>query len=70
MRVKASYLESDITSSGEKELLGLLVTQTERAKFWSPVVIELKKNGASRASSEILSAKSDIKLKSLLEGEQ
>ena len=45
VRVKAVYLALGVNLSGEKELLGLWVAQTEGAKFWLQVVTELKNRG-------------------------
>jgi putative transposase len=42
---KAVYLALGINLSGEKELLGLWIAQTEGAKFWLQVVTELKNRG-------------------------
>ena len=43
--VKAIYLALGITMTGQKEVLGLWVAQTEGAKFWLQVVTELKNRG-------------------------
>lgn len=45
VRTKAVYLAIGINMQGEKEVLGLWVSQTEGAKFWLGVVIELKNRG-------------------------
>ena len=45
VRVKAVYLAIGINMSGEKEVLGLWLAQTEGAKFWLQVVTELKNRG-------------------------
>jgi putative transposase len=45
IRVKAVYLALGINLSGEKELLGIWIAQTEGAKFWLQVVTELKNRG-------------------------
>ena len=45
VRVKAVYLALGINLSGEKELLGIWIAQTEGAKFWLQVVTELKNRG-------------------------
>ena len=45
VRVKAVYLALGVNLSGEKELLGLWIAQTEGAKFWLQVVTELKNRG-------------------------
>lgn len=45
MRTKAVYLAIGINMQGEKEVLGLWVSQTEGAKFWLGVVTELKNRG-------------------------
>ena len=42
VRVKAVYLAIGINMSGEKEVLGLWLAQTEGAKFWLQVVTELR----------------------------
>jgi putative transposase len=42
VRVKAVYLAIGINMSGEKEVMGLWIAQTEGAKFWLQVVTELK----------------------------
>ncbi len=45
VRVKAVYLAIGINLNGEKEVLGLWISQTEGAKFWLQVVTELKNRG-------------------------
>ncbi|HWV44719.1 MAG TPA: IS256 family transposase [Nitrospira sp.] len=45
VRAKAVYLAIGINLSGEKEVLGLWISQTEGAKFWLQVVTELKNRG-------------------------
>ena len=45
VRAKAVYLALGINMSGEKEILGLWIAQTEGAKFWLQVVTELKNRG-------------------------
>jgi putative transposase len=45
VRTKAIYLALGLNLSGEKELLGLWIAQTEAAKFWLQVVTELKNRG-------------------------
>ena len=45
MRAKAVYLALGISMTGEKEILGLWIAQTEGAKFWLQVVTELKNRG-------------------------
>lgn len=50
VRIKAVYLAIGITMSGNKEVLGLWLAQTEGAKFWLQVVTELR-NGACKTSS-------------------
>ena len=45
VRTKAVYLALGINISGEKELLGIWIAQTEGAKFWLAVVTELKNRG-------------------------
>ena len=47
VRVKAVYLALGVNLSGEKELLGLWIAQTEGAKFWLHVVTELKNRGVA-----------------------
>ena len=45
VRVKAVYLAIGVTMTGEKEVLGLWLSQTEGAKFWLQVVTELRNRG-------------------------
>ena len=45
VRNKAVYLAIGITCSGDKEVLGLWIEQTEGAKFWLRVMNELKARG-------------------------
>ena len=45
VRAKAVYLALGINMTGEKEVLGLWIAQTEGAKFWLQVVTELKNRG-------------------------
>ena len=45
VRNKAIYLALGINLDGEKELLGLWISQTEGAKFWLGVLTELKNRG-------------------------
>ena len=45
VRAKAVYLSIGINMSGEKEVLGLWVAQTEGAKFWLQVITELRNRG-------------------------
>jgi len=45
VRVKAVYLAIGITMTGEKDVLGLWLAQTEGAKFWLQVVTELRNRG-------------------------
>ena len=45
VRAKAVYLALGINMSGEKELLGIWIAQTEGAKFWLQVITELKNRG-------------------------
>jgi len=45
VKAKAIYLALGITMTGQKEVLGLWVVQTEGAKFWLQVVTELKNRG-------------------------
>jgi putative transposase len=42
VKVKAVYLAIGVTMTGEKEVLGLWLAQTEGAKFWLQVVTELR----------------------------
>ncbi|TNF74473.1 MAG: IS256 family transposase [Acidobacteria bacterium] len=46
VRNKAVYLAIGITCSGDKEILGLWIEQTEGAKFWLRVMNELRARGA------------------------
>lgn len=45
VRNKAVYLALGITRTGEKDVLGLWIEQTEGAKFWHRVMTELKTRG-------------------------
>jgi len=45
VRNKAVYVALALTLSGEKEVLGLWIEQTEGAKFWLGVLNELKTRG-------------------------
>ena len=45
VRAKAVYLAIGIDLTGNKEVLGLWIAQTEGAKFWLQVVTELKNRG-------------------------
>ena len=45
VRNKAIYLALGINLDGEKELLGLWISQTEGAKFWLGILTELKNRG-------------------------
>ena len=45
VRAKAVYLAIGITLAGEKEVLGLWLSQNDGAKFWLQVVTELKNRG-------------------------
>ena len=45
VRNKAVYLAIGVNMSGNKEVLGLWIAQTEGAKFWLQVVTELKTRG-------------------------
>jgi putative transposase len=45
VRVKAVYLAIGVTMAGDKEVLGLWLSQTEGAKFWLQVVTELRNRG-------------------------
>lgn len=45
VRVKAVYLAIGVTLTGEKEVLGLWLAQSEGAKFWLQVVTELRNRG-------------------------
>lgn len=47
VRNKAVYLALGITRTGTKEVLGLWIEQTEGAKFWHRVMIELKTRGVN-----------------------
>lgn len=47
IRNKAIYLALGINLAGEKELLGLWVSQTEGAKFWLQVLTELRNRGVA-----------------------
>ncbi len=42
---KAVYLVLGVNLSGNKELLGLWIAQTEGAKFWLAILTELKNQG-------------------------
>ena len=42
---KAVYVALGVKSSGEKEVLGLWIEQTEGAKFWLKVMNDLKNRG-------------------------
>jgi len=45
VKAKAVYLAIGINMTGNKEVLGLWIAQTEGAKFWLQVVTELKNRG-------------------------
>ncbi len=45
VRNKAVYLALGVTAHGSKEVLGLLIEQSEGAKFWLKVINELKTRG-------------------------
>lgn len=45
VKAKAVYLAIGITMTGQKDVLGLWIAQTEGAKFWLQVVTELKNQG-------------------------
>ena len=45
VRVKAVYMAIGVNLQGEKEVLGLWLSQTEGAKFWLQVVTELRNRG-------------------------
>jgi putative transposase len=45
VKAKAAYLAIGINMTGNKEVLGLWIAQTERAEFWLQVVTELKNRG-------------------------
>jgi len=47
VRTKAVYLALGVNLTGEKELLGIWIAQTEGAKFWLQVVTELKNRGVA-----------------------
>ncbi len=42
---KAIHLALGVNSAGQKELLGLWMTQNESAKFWLSVLAELQNRG-------------------------
>jgi putative transposase len=42
---KAVYLALAVTTSGQKELLGIWISQNEGAKFWLGILTELKNRG-------------------------
>jgi putative transposase len=45
VRNKAVFLAIGVNMDGHKEVLGLWIAQTERAKFWLQVVTKLKNRG-------------------------
>ncbi len=45
VRIKTVYLAIGVAMTGEKEVLGLWLAQTEGAKFWLQVVTELRNRG-------------------------
>lgn len=45
VKTKAVYVALGVTLAGEKELLGLWVSETEGAKFWLAVLTELRQRG-------------------------
>ena len=47
MQTKAVYLALGITMDGEKELLGLWLSESEGAKFWLSVFTELQNRGVT-----------------------
>ena len=47
VKTKAVYVALGVTLTGEKELLGLWVSETEGAKFWLAVFTELKQRGVT-----------------------
>ena len=47
VRNKAVYLAIGVRSSGEREVLGLWIEQTEGAKFWLRVMNEIKARGTN-----------------------
>ena len=47
VKTKAVYVALGVTLTGEKELLGLWVSDTEGAKFWLAVFTELKQRGVN-----------------------
>jgi putative transposase len=51
VRNKANYIALGILPEGTKEILGIWIEQTEGAKFWLPVMNELKNRGARIFSS-------------------
>jgi len=47
VRNKAVYLALAITTTGERDVLGLWIEQTEGAKFWLKIMNELKNRGVN-----------------------
>jgi putative transposase len=54
VKAKAIYLALGITMTGQKEVLGLWVAQTEGAKFWLQVVTELKNRGSFPSDESVM----------------
>ena len=55
VKAKAIYLALGITMTGQKEVLGLWIAQTEGAKFWLQVVTELKNRGIQKIALSLAS---------------
>ena len=47
VKTKAVYVALGVTLTGENELLGLWVSETDGAKFWLAVFTELKQRGVN-----------------------
>jgi putative transposase len=56
VQTKASYLALGLTVEGEKELLGLWLSESEGAKFWLTVFTELQDRGAEQPQVRTLEA--------------
>ena len=54
VKAKAIYLALGITMTGQKEVLGLWVAQTEDAKFWLQVITELKNRGSFPSDESVM----------------
>ena len=54
VKAKAIYLALGITMTGQKEVLGLWVAQTEGAKFWLQVITELKNRGSFPSDESVM----------------